>query len=664
VKTKIKENKKLIISIVIIALIISFFGGSLAYWSWQSSEEEKTLVSVSVQGATLTIEGGNVEKTGMYPTNDCDGVGAMIGEVATATAVNGTNSDMEVILKIRATLTVKQGSLTVDNKDKIKWALVDTSAGTTCETTPYKGTLRTVSSNTDIDTGIRFIATKNATTTKSYRIYVWLDSTYTHTNVGDVISDPMQDLGISVKFSEASELSQEKGNAYPNAPVLDDGMIPITISADGVATTVSKSDASWYNYSNKEWANVVLVKKDATAGTTGSYSREYYKNNPGTTVLESDILAYYVWIPRYKYKIWTLSNSATGKEQTIDIVFENTDTSVTQGSAVGDYITHPAFIWDGTPIAGLWVGKFETSHSSLASSTTANNLGCTDENCANADGIVIKPNVVSLRTNNISNLFYASRSMTRSSNPFGLSSSTTDSHMMKNSEWGAVAYLSHSQYGINNEVYINNSSEFYTGRSGGNVGGNVNTNVTQFGSGSTSSRYNSYGYYTWTGQEISSSGTIGSYASDRTLGTNASTTGNVTGVYDMSGGAGEDVMGYYSGANSNYATDTSYFGWTSSTNKAGFTGEIASKYWDNYTTKSSSTACNGGLCFGHALSETYNWYGDSDTNSSYFLIAPSPWVNRSGYYFDGAAAGALRSNWNDGDAYAGSTFRSAAIVGA
>lgn len=27
-------------------------------------------------------------------------------------------------------------------------------------------------------------------------------------------------------------------------------------------------------------------------------------------------------------------------------------------------------------------------------------------------------------------------------------------YMMKNTEWGAVAYLIHSQYGINSEIYI------------------------------------------------------------------------------------------------------------------------------------------------------------------------------------------------------------------
>lgn len=39
------------------------------------------------------------------------------------------------------------------------------------------------------------------------------------------------------------------------------------------------------------------------------------------------------------------------------------------------------------------------------------------------------------------------RVLTENGNIYGLTTST-DSHMLKNSEWGAVAYLTKSQYGI------------------------------------------------------------------------------------------------------------------------------------------------------------------------------------------------------------------------
>ena len=38
-----------------------------------------------------------------------------------------------------------------------------------------------------------------------------------------------------------------------------------------------------------------------------------------------------------------------------------------------------------------------------------------------------------------------------------------DSHMIKNTEWGAVAYLSHSKYGIDGSIRINNNSSYKTG---------------------------------------------------------------------------------------------------------------------------------------------------------------------------------------------------------
>ena len=137
----------------------------------------------------------------------------------------------------------------------------------------------------------------------------------------------------------------------------------------------------------------------------------------------------------------------------------------------------------------------------MTTSTTNNNLGCTNETCNNANGIVIKPNVASLRSNNVSNFFFASRSMEQPNNSFGFVSSEVDTHMSKNNEWEAVTYLTQSIYGrctnstTCSEVYINNS-EFYTGRSGGDVAGSTPINGTYTDQTSTTN-YNTYGFYTY-----------------------------------------------------------------------------------------------------------------------------------------------------------------------
>ena len=132
------------------------------------------------------------------------------------------------------------------------------------------------------------------------------------------------------------------------------------------------------------------------------------------------------------------------------------------------------------------------------------------------------------------------------------------------------------------------------------------------------------------------------------VGYKASTTGNIYGIYDMSGGAWEYVMGYYSGASTTW-------GASSKGNYAGFSSKPDSKYYDDYTTTNTLTACNGGICYGHAISETTSWYSDY----AYFVKSSKPWFYRGGSYDYGAGAGAFyRSSWDgDMDEYDPLSFR-------
>ena len=211
------DNKKiLLILAVIILIIVLASGATFSYWAWRTNTSQRTTVNIELKGGTLKIEGNNISSTGMYPTNDCDGNGALIGETVTVTATNDTASSMEAILKIRATLTAKQGTLTETNKGKLNWSIIELASETTtpennaCSTSSIaNGTFASVTTNTDINTGVTFEISPESTTTKYYKLYVWLDSSYSHTNKANVVSDPMQDLQISVQWSPASGLSQQ-----------------------------------------------------------------------------------------------------------------------------------------------------------------------------------------------------------------------------------------------------------------------------------------------------------------------------------------------------------------------------------------------------------------------------------------------------------------------
>ena len=168
----------------------------------------------------------------------------------------------------------------------------------------------------------------------------------------------------------------------------------------------------------------------------------------------------FVWIPRYAYKITSGYHSSTAG--TIEIAFigtnnrflnssdsgEITENPAEEGAGQTKWLVHPAFTnkpenggWD-SELSGIWVGKFEVT--------------------GTMDNLSVKPEDTSLRNVrlNVNRMYLAGKSAT-----FGeASSESIGSHMIKNSEWGAVAYLSHSKYGVNGaKVDRNTSSSYFTG---------------------------------------------------------------------------------------------------------------------------------------------------------------------------------------------------------
>lgn len=418
----------------------------------------------------------------------------------------------------------------------------------------------------------------------------------------------------SIVFSVSENLYEEKilNGAYP---VYSDNLIPVTIENNG---KVRKADTSskWYSYADKKWANAVVLKEAAT----------YEK---GEEIPESNIESYFVWIPKYSYKIFDLGNYNSVIEEkptksivkTIDIKFgtENTSdsntgectTPLTSGATgeceVGEYMTHPAFITMNTN--GLWVGKFETGYNGATTKAEA------QQNSDDSSKIIIKPNVYSWRNINVKNAFTISYNYLRDN----------DSHMMKNTEWGAVAYLSLSKYGINKEVNINNNSDYKTGYS-------ASEDTDQ------SSYPGTYG--------TDDSKTL-AYNND--TGYKASTTGNITGIYDMSGGSHEYMAAYISGTygSSGFASGDTYL------------TSAYSKYFDIYPSGSNTTTYDKRI-LGDVTGENgpfysyedgdngpynhNNWYADY----SYFVMSSNPWFHRGGYYYNGALAGQLYFNRNTG----------------
>ena len=379
-----------------------------------------------------------------------------------------------------------------------------------------------------------------------------------------------------------------------NKPELLENMVPIKY--DGTNWVYADIYEEWYDYDFKEWANAVVLNNGVTKSV-------------GQTISESEIALWYVWIPRYTYTIFNGNNGSSnpttieikfesGTKSTGSVICEDVDfksnptsevseicTDIVNGEIINgtSTYTHPAFTFGDEELTGFWVGKFEVS--------------------GTIDMITIKPNVSSLRNENVSSFFTSIQNM---SSIYKLNG---DSHMMKNMEWGAVAYLSHSKYGINEEVGINNNSSYIIGC--GAIAG----------SGSSSS-CNTY---------------------DTTNGMLASTTGNIYGVYDMSGGSWEYVMG-------NMVNSSGLF----YSINAGFSEVLDAKYYDSYTYNTSNTTHGRGK-LGDATKETLSTFGNASggwySNYTYFPTSNYSWFCRGGRYSSNVNASVFYFSSYNGGAY-------------
>ena len=152
-------------------------------------------------------------------------------------------------------------------------------------------------------------------------------------------------------------------------------MTPVKWNGSNWVKTTADDD-EWYNYRNKQWANVVLG--DATFNTDG-------------TLDESKAYTQLVWIPRYAYKITSMYHASGTGAGNIDIVFIDTDNkdkngkeytrdsaseypSATVGGGMADYVVHPAFDYGDKKLEGFWVGKYESSNTSCVYALLSSNV--------------------------------------------------------------------------------------------------------------------------------------------------------------------------------------------------------------------------------------------------------------------------------------------------
>lgn len=405
----------------------------------------------------------------------------------------------------------------------------------------------------------------------------------------------------------------------PNTPVLRDGMKAVYWAKDSsgdldttnpanntyeiTSDDANFKEANWYEYVAQGQANDGKTSRWANAMTSDG--------------------SYYVWIPRYSYRIVYFDTEAHKNEYRAGTLSEQDAlknnyivaysdargivdsqgkrpadvTSVTSISVNDKYLrTHPVFDgnvdnggWD-SKLQGIWIMKYEASYIS----NTLKSI----------------PNVSSYTGTNVKTMYDRSINMYKKN---GQINTILNSHMIKNSEWGATEYLAYSKYGRNGtEISINECDGKITG-AGRGIGNNPIYN----------SKYSVNSETKLPEPEQQYNGTIGQLSS---------TTGNIYGIYDMAGGISEYIMGL-----GKTNEDEIMYG------KTGFTNETMpdKKYYQTYFS-------NDQLNLGDGLFET-KWGGhySSSFTTSYCVF------NRGGAFNSNPSMG--KKGMFDFNLYGGGT---------
>ena len=407
-----RDKKKIGIILLIFLAVFILLGTSFALW--QVTLKQETTNTITTGCLNLELNDKNpITLENAYPITDEEGKKLTPYEFAI------TNT-CDTLVKYQINLDILNNS-TLTNHSYLKVSFNDNNPSLLSENEVVSKTLENASTSYNLDEGV--LAKKGS---KNFNLRLWMNETTPASN--DAMNKTFESKVVINTVQSIDTYTEDILNGAD--PVLKDDLVPVIIANNGDVTKANIKE-KWYSYEEKLWANAVILKDKTTQYADGA------------TIPEANIESYFVWIPRYRYKIFNdekysgLTNVDNTKVQTIEVEFETNGVTPSNGNTKDTWLTHPAFTSFNTN--GMWVGKFETSKSNQAPT-----------NSFNAMGVQIKPNVTSWRNIQVGNAFFTSYHYQRN----------LDSHMIKNSEWGSISYLQHSKYGSQTSVRFNNNSNF------------------------------------------------------------------------------------------------------------------------------------------------------------------------------------------------------------
>ena len=203
-----KENKKLGISIALVLLLgIVIAGATFAWWTWTSSESDRTSVIFNVPSGSnqlkAILDSDTTNVSGMAPAASCAGTySKMVTIQLYYQNETGADASLNATLKLES---ISEAANSNTYKSVIKWALSTSGEKSTCDANIIEeGTLNNVAIDGEIYSGDLTAGTIPGNTAmalqKTLYLYFWIDGpNYNVTNTGNsVVNDPLQDMTLKV----------------------------------------------------------------------------------------------------------------------------------------------------------------------------------------------------------------------------------------------------------------------------------------------------------------------------------------------------------------------------------------------------------------------------------------------------------------------------------
>ncbi|MDD2208744.1 MAG: hypothetical protein PHU45_05310, partial [Bacilli bacterium] len=280
-----KNNIILPAVLSIILLLIITIGLSFAYFTANiTGSEETTTITAKGGKMVITYDGGsNVDVDNIAPSNTPFGT-----KTFTITGYNNTN----IAMGYKISLVVESNTFS-DNA--IQYKMISTNTGDSGKVATSINVLTNIRSGEGI---YPLGYGKFTVPTSGDKVHTYNLELYFPNEDYDQIEDQNKQIKAHVIVENFDydniPYDEEKG---VNKPVLFTGMTPVKWDDEFKEIETTEEDSSWYDYNAKKWANAKTADD-----------------------------SYWVWIPRYAYKITSQYHSST--TGTIDIKFLREETNV------------------------------------------------------------------------------------------------------------------------------------------------------------------------------------------------------------------------------------------------------------------------------------------------------------------------------------------------